>query len=67
MEEHKLADLRGLRSDDEAVRAQATVTTSWSQNSTVLPQQQSMLNNIAAHLHGGRVRAPERLGCLSRK
>ena len=52
MQEHQLADLRGLYSDDEAVKARATVTPSWSQNQTILPHQQSTLNNIAAHLQG---------------
>jgi hypothetical protein len=37
LEEHKLADLRGLLADDQAVEARATVIPSWSQSSIVLP------------------------------
>lgn len=49
LEEHKLADLRGLQKDDQAVEAHATVTPSWSQISST---QHSVLNHIAAHLQG---------------
>ena len=48
MQEHGLADLRGLRGDDEAIERRATVTPSWLQSEKNQPQ--SVLNNLSAHL-----------------
>ncbi|TEB19519.1 hypothetical protein C9890_0201 [Perkinsus sp. BL_2016] len=48
MQEHGIADLRGLRGDDEAIERRATVTPSWLQSEKNQPQ--SVLNNLSAHL-----------------